>query len=198
MDPYLERADIWPNVHNSLVIAMRDELAPRLRPRYYVAVEERTVRLDVDDLLFAVRADVAVARSPLPQPGTALSTTPQAVQAVVVELPMPDDIHEIYLEMRDVGTDQVVTAVEFLSPTNKIGEGRRQYEHKRHGILGTLTHLVEIDLLRFGQPMPMRGYAGASRLPYSCQSRRAAPTRRTAAFQCPPADSTISATTACG
>lgn len=162
MDPYLERADIWPNVHNSLVIAMRDELAPLLRPRYYVAVEECTVRVDVDDLLFAVRPDVAVARAPIPQPDTASSNSPQAVQTVVVELPVPDDIHEVYLEIRDVGTDQVITVVEFLAPTNKVGEGRRQYEHKRRGILGTLTHLVEIDLLRFGQPMPMRGYAGDS------------------------------------
>ncbi len=162
MDPYLERADIWPNVHNSLVIAMRDELAPLLRPRYYVAVEERTVRLDSDDLLFAMRPDVAVARAPTPQPDTSSLNSTGAIQAVVVELPLPDDIHEVYLEIRDVGTDQVITVVEFLSPTNKVGEGRRQYEHKRYGILGTLAHLVEIDLLRFGQPMPMRGYAGTS------------------------------------
>ena len=50
MDPYLERASLWPNVHNSLIIALRDDLASRLRPRYYVAVEERTVRLTPDDL----------------------------------------------------------------------------------------------------------------------------------------------------
>jgi hypothetical protein len=60
MDPYLERPDLWPNVHNSLIIALRDDLAPRLRPRYYVAVEERTVQTGTEALLFALRPDVAV------------------------------------------------------------------------------------------------------------------------------------------
>ncbi|MEI7769214.1 MAG: DUF4058 family protein, partial [Chloroflexales bacterium] len=42
MDPYLEQPAIWPDFHNSLIVALRDDLAPRLRPRYYVAIEERT------------------------------------------------------------------------------------------------------------------------------------------------------------
>ncbi len=50
MDPYLEHPSLWPNVHSSLIIALRDELAPQLRPRYYVAVEERTVRLGGEDV----------------------------------------------------------------------------------------------------------------------------------------------------
>ena len=44
------------------------------------------------------------------------------------------------------------------SPTNKrAGEGRRLYEEKRLQVLGTRTHLVEIDLLRGGEPMKMWG-----------------------------------------
>jgi hypothetical protein len=123
MDPYLERADLWPNVHTSLIIALRDDLAPRLRPRYYVAVEERTVMVEVE-----------------------------------VEVPMPDEVHEVYLEIRDLHTNRVVTVIELLSLANKHpGEGRSQYEQKRLAILGTRTHLVEIDLLRGGPPMPLYG-----------------------------------------
>jgi len=33
MDPYLERPDLWPHVHNRLIVAIADDLAPRLRPR---------------------------------------------------------------------------------------------------------------------------------------------------------------------
>jgi hypothetical protein len=36
MDPYLEHPSLWPDVHNSLIIAVRDTLAAQLAPRYYV------------------------------------------------------------------------------------------------------------------------------------------------------------------
>jgi hypothetical protein len=41
MDPYLENPQLWPGVHNSLIIYLRDQLQPLLRPRYIAAVEER-------------------------------------------------------------------------------------------------------------------------------------------------------------
>lgn len=50
----------------------------------------------------------------------------------------------------------MVTALELLSPTNKAaGKGREAYLAKRLKVLGSPTHLVEVDLLRGGQPMPM-------------------------------------------
>ena len=42
MDPYLEQPESWQGFHNSLIAAVALDLAPRLRPRYYVATEERT------------------------------------------------------------------------------------------------------------------------------------------------------------
>jgi hypothetical protein len=51
----------------------------------------------------------------------------------------------------------VITVVEILSPTNKRpGEGREQYLSKRAKVLSSTSHLVEIDLLRGGEPMPMK------------------------------------------
>jgi hypothetical protein len=62
-----------------------------------------------------------------------------------------------YLEVRDVASGEVVTVVEVLSPSNKrSGEGRDQYLAKRKKLLSSEVHLVEIDLLRGGEPMPMR------------------------------------------
>jgi hypothetical protein len=161
LDPYLEAPALWPNVHNSLIVALRDELAPRLRPRYYVAVEERTLRLSSDDLMIATRPDIAVVQpsdtAEYPPLSPAAPGT-QANEAITVEVPLPDDIREAYLEIRTADTDTVITVIEMLSPTNKLpGEGRSQYERKRLELFGTLTHVVEIDLLRAGQPMPMRG-----------------------------------------
>src|SRR5439155_8664433 len=68
----------------------------------------------------------------------------------------PERIRESYLEVQETATGEVVTAIELRSPTNKCpGEGRREYEDQRLRTLGTRTHLVEIDLLRGGEPLPM-------------------------------------------
>lgn len=65
MDPYLERPALWPDVHNSLITALRDDLAPRLRPRYVVAVEERVYQRRPPALTFAGRPDLMAALNDL-------------------------------------------------------------------------------------------------------------------------------------
>ncbi|MGH7128450.1 MAG: DUF4058 family protein, partial [Planctomycetaceae bacterium] len=52
MDPYIERPEIWPDFHDSLIAALRGALQPLLRPRYaaltqdrlYVVESERPIR----------------------------------------------------------------------------------------------------------------------------------------------------------
>jgi hypothetical protein len=53
----------------------------------------------------------------------------------------------------------VVTVVELLSPANKQrgSEGYARYLSKRLDILRSRTNLVELDLLRGGQPLPVEG-----------------------------------------
>jgi hypothetical protein len=48
-------------------------------------------------------------------------------------------------------------AIEILSPKNKRGDGRIGYLKKRQAILQSQTHLVEINLMRAHQPMPLVG-----------------------------------------
>lgn len=68
---------------------------------------------------------------------------------------MPEKVRQGHLEIKDIVTSEVVTVLEVLSPSNKRpGEGRTQDETKRKTILGSSTHLVEIDLLRKWEPMP--------------------------------------------
>ena len=50
----------------------------------------------------------------------------------------------------------MITVIEILSPTNKRpGKERDDYLNKRLEILASFTHLVEVDLLRGWQPLPV-------------------------------------------
>jgi hypothetical protein len=158
MDPYLERPRLWPGVHNLLIARLAEDLGPRLRPRYYVAVEERTYTVGPSELVFAGQPDVAAVQPSAAPAGPRVATLPAAPAAITVEVPLPDEIHETYLEVRATENHRVITALEILSPTNKRpGEGRELYLDKRQRVLGSSTHLVEIDLLRAGRRMPVYG-----------------------------------------
>jgi hypothetical protein len=54
----------------------------------------------------------------------------------------------------DVLERRLVTCIEVLSPTNKRGPGREEYEGKRFQVLSSSAHLLEIDLLRAGLRFP--------------------------------------------
>jgi hypothetical protein len=159
MDPFLEDPAIWPDVHNSLIAGIRDRLSPVLRPHYVVRLEERTYLSEPEGLVFLGRPDLAVHIGATtddsgPSGGHPLSRAPGGV--LTVEVPAPDHLRETYIEVRTQG-GEVITVLEVLSPTNKSGEGRRIYEGKRLAVLATRTNLVEIDLLRGGDPMTVFG-----------------------------------------
>lgn len=155
MDPWLERGDVWPDVHNSLIAAMRDALSPLVRPRYFVALEERTYLEEAEDLVLVGRPDLALVDR---RAGRDRGERRTAAATLDVRVPMPDAVRHTYLRVRRVEDGEAVTVIELLSPTNKRpGEGRRSYLAKRNAILASLTTLVEMDLLRAGEPMPLVG-----------------------------------------
>jgi hypothetical protein len=161
MDPYLEHPALWPDVHNSLIAAIRDELAPLVAPRYYVGLERRAYLLTPDDVVFIGRPDIALIPRPPYDPATPTGSVQSAVGVLDVDVPMNDRVSESFLEVREVGTGLLITVLELLSPANKLhAEGREQYVAKRADILGTRTNLVEIDLLRTGKPMQVVGGPG--------------------------------------
>ena len=81
-----------------------------------------------------------------------------------VQLPIPLDVKEHYLEVREVATKELITVIEVLSPANKrSGKGRSIYEAKQTKILTSMTNLIEIDVLRLGQPMEMIGATESQR-----------------------------------
>ena len=177
MDPYLEDPSIWRGIHTRLLAAISDDLAARLAPSYFVAVEERVYIATSDDLVTypPVVPDVFLVtgrgRSTLPSAGPI--TTPTLIEPLVEE-----EIHDRYLEIRDTRSRAVVTTIEVLSPTNKASgtRGREAFMRKRQAVMESQTHWIEIDLLRWGdRPAEVRGrsayYAllrrGEGRAPYA-------------------------------
>lgn len=162
MDPYLEDPLLWPGFHNALVVYIRDQLQPQLRPRYIAAVEDRvfleeTPRAIIPDVWVRERpnfatesgGDVAMLAA------TAVATDESELDAdeeLLISLSELDE-HESYIEILDRQSGQrVVTIIEVLSPSNKtFGRGRESYKAKQREVLGSTAHLVEIDLLRDGE-----------------------------------------------
>ena len=160
MNPYLEHPDLWPGVHHWLIIEIARLLSPQLRPKYRVAVEVRMYETSGENSLLVGIPDVTVKQRLTAKDSTMtnVAVATQTAQPTQVTIPVPEIIKEGYLEVREVGTEAVVTTIEILSPTNKrSGKGRQMYEEKRHQVLGSRTHLVEIDLLRMGEPLPFFG-----------------------------------------
>lgn len=159
MNPYLENPELWSEVHSRLIVAIADDLTDHLSEKYRVAIEKRTYFSGGDDSLLVGIPNVSVVgKSPEQSQLSATATLP--VEPITVTVPMAEEVQERYLEIREVATGSVITAIEILSPKNKrSGEGRQAYNRKRHQVLASLTHLVEIDLLRGGQPLPILGVA---------------------------------------
>jgi Protein of unknown function (DUF4058) len=158
MNPYLEHPSLWSGVHHRLITSIANDLAPQIRPKYIVAIEERVYQISGEESLLIGVPDVLVQRSQSTtktiESGVAVVTpTTNPIEAII---PLPEILTEGYLEIRSVETGEVITAIEIFSPKNKLSAvGRLQYETKRQSILGSCTHLVEIDLLRQGKPMPI-------------------------------------------
>jgi hypothetical protein len=150
MDPYLEDPSGWPGVHSRLINSISDILAPQLAPDYIVQIEERVYvaspeelsrRVIVPDLYLVEHGNTRAT-------GAATTISP----ATLIEPLYDEEVRDRFIEIRTARNNEVVTTIEVLSPANKHPEstGRRQFLRKREAILSSLTHWIEIDLLRAG------------------------------------------------
>jgi hypothetical protein len=160
MNPYLEHPDRWSTVHNRFIVAIADILTPLLLPRYQVDIEKRIYQVTDSNLQLIGRSDASIQspRNPIGPnvpAGASVGASVATLQPVRVTLPVETEIREAYLEIKEAATGRVITTIEILSPTNKRGQGRQKYEEKRQRVLNSRTHLVEIDLLRSGDSLPM-------------------------------------------
>lgn len=157
MNPYLERAEVWQDFHDSFLPFVREVLTAQIHPRYYVKIEEHLFIHEppAAERFPAGHADLTIGAKPTPS-APAPTTTTTAVAPASVGMPAEVQVTRIpYLEIRDRKTREVVTVIELLSPANKYaGPDREAYFDKIQKILRTRTHFIEIDLLRGGPRMP--------------------------------------------
>jgi hypothetical protein len=146
MDPYLEGPATWPGLHASLIIGIKRYLQPRLLPAYYAEAGER---LYIESAQHSIYPDVAVFKKPDAQSRRGSSTLVADLPSVVN---WDYQQKEYFLEIRETGTDEVISIIEVLSPTNKTpgANGRDLYLRKQQEVLDSPVHLIEIDLLRDG------------------------------------------------
>jgi hypothetical protein len=157
MDPYLEGPRLWRDVHTRMISEIQEALNLQLGDRYVARIEERVYISDVEDPgRRVIIPDVHVAATG--QSGVAAQGEVAAQDGVavveVVEL-IDEEVTEPYVEIVDLESRAVVTVIEVLSPTNKISgaRGRDAYMEKRSRVLASRTNLIEVDLLRDGEPV---------------------------------------------
>ena len=165
MNPYLERRDNWPDFHNDLIAQLRTHLGPQLPDYYRIGLEQRVeveepfgppaeLALMVPDVLVT---DLDPANPYRPPSGAAdPARAKPASYGGAVPVRMPYEVKVNWLRVTATPDREVVTIIEVLSPSNKApGEARRRYIRKREAILSAGVNLVEIDLLRNWDPMPL-------------------------------------------
>ena len=159
MDPYLEAPLIWEDFHASLAMEIRDRLAPGLRPRYIAAVFPRTT---YEEIFIAAKPQTMIPDVGVIYPQRLRETAVQEYNPIVPPPILGTIAEEVpvklfTVEIRQVGTDRLVTAIEILSPVNKRKghQAYRDYQDKRRNLARGRVHLLEIDLLRNGERFPL-------------------------------------------
>jgi hypothetical protein len=155
MDPFLEGPD-WPDFHHSFIANLKTALVPQVRPRYAVRVDLRVYQQpSYESELQLTLPDLSVYRQ---NPQAAMGQPELAAdQPSLAMLPIPEEVREAFLTVRDLEHDRLVTVIELLSPTNKRSgsTGRAEYLEKREANVNSQIHIVELDLLRGGLRLPM-------------------------------------------
>jgi hypothetical protein len=157
MDPYLE-GFLWPDVHGALAVKIRQMLVPLVRPEYVVRLDISVIKDDSpEEEIGIMYPDVEVLHTAARSAGrgrgagngaSVASASPAALSIPV--LPVVD-VKVVSVQVRARAKDQLVTAIEILSPVNKRAPGLEPYRRaKRQQLIESGVHLLEFDLLRRG------------------------------------------------
>jgi hypothetical protein len=163
MDPFIEACGLWGDFHVRLIANVHDALADALPERYVVRSGERSyvvIEGANGEKSYFFEPDVKVIAPTTAETwdGGESSVATSGVAPMSLRAFIEGEYRETFVEILEAEGDQsLVTSIEVLSPTNKR-KGTPAwdlYQRKRQGLLMGAANLVEIDLLRGGQRMPM-------------------------------------------
>lgn len=154
MDPYLERH--WRDVHTRLIAYSADalqmqlpgNLVARMEERVYIEMEGAPARVVYPDVR-VVEARPGFAAGHPGGPAVAVA------EPVLLELGS-EPVTERFVQIMDLDGNRIVTAIEVVSPSNKLpGAGHEAYLKKRQEFYASDANIVEVDLVRAGDWVSM-------------------------------------------
>jgi hypothetical protein len=150
---------MWRDFHTSFLTYFRSAVMPLVVPKYYVRIEHHVYVDEADGETRRTRytdADVVLDRNGHSRPSggaAAIATRPKKLK-----VPRVSKRYVGYLVVRTIEDEKIVTVIELLSPSNKDGStDQESYLVKRRELLASNVNFVEIDLLRGGTRMPIKG-----------------------------------------
>ena len=159
MDPYLEDPDVFPGLHDQLIVHLAEYLQARMPEPYFAKPAQRTwiewverPRVPDVSVLIATSKQVGSTRD---TGGVAVADIADNPVTITVEDLAWDERRETLVEVysNKDGRKRLVTSIEILSPSNKTrgDDAHETYQRKQREILSAEVNLVEIDLLRQGE-----------------------------------------------
>jgi Protein of unknown function (DUF4058) len=166
MDPYIEAYGLWEDLHSHLIEKIGEKLADAAPDRYLVRTGERSYVVLVESEgkkshSFLPEVSVSVRRGrkrATKRGGTVLAEPTPETEPMTMRPFIQEEHREAFIEIYEANRGQrLVTSIEVLSPSNKRPgtEGWELYQRKRQSLLLGDVSVVEFDLLRGGQRMPM-------------------------------------------
>jgi hypothetical protein len=159
MDPYLEAPAYWSGFHTNLYLQIQLTLNRTMPEGYYAEIDEYVWLQpeESDKRILLGKPDTFVARRKGAQAGSGtVGDVAVIAPPVTVTLPKARKRSRRFVKVVAPDGATVVSVIEVLSPSNKgNAEDRKKYLEKRAEYFATGTNLVEIDLLRGGDRMPL-------------------------------------------
>ena len=166
MDPFIEACGLWGDFHSHLIEKIGEKLADVAPQHYLIRTGERSYVVLVESegtKSHPFLPDVSVTsrrvrKKTLTKGNAALAEPEEEAEPVTMRAFIQEEHRETFVEIYAASHGQrLVTTIEVLSPSNKRPgtEGWELYQRKRQTLLLGNVNLVEIDLLRGGQRMPM-------------------------------------------
>jgi len=166
MDPYIEACGLWEDFHQHLIEQIAWQLADVVPERYIVRTGERSYLVlakSDDKMRYPFLPDVHIStprgrKKGGKKSGMAVAEPVAGEKPHILRAFIEEEHRETFVEIYETDPEKrLVTSIEILSPSNKRPgtEGWDLYLRKRQSLMLDRMNLVEFDLLRGGQRMPM-------------------------------------------